>query len=112
MKIFFDKTIEEMAEEGYRPVLGPGGVRGTRITERNRHSLGTMINILLDSHQENHPENPLVYRIEAFVVTVNLKVTTARGETSMGLPPLEGSIGQKEKFDYPVLPYVKINSFQ
>jgi hypothetical protein len=106
MRILVDKTIEEMAAEGYRPVLNPGIFRKSEITKENVGSLNEDYGILLSETIKNaYPGNPIADQIETIVIRVNLTRTTQEGEIFKEAPYFQE--GQRKIFCYPMLAYVK-----
>lgn len=106
MKILVDKTIEEMAEEGYRPILNPGILRRREITPENVGSLSEENGSLLMKTLKNaYQGNPLVSQIEAIVVRVGLTRTDSEGNI-FSTPPYFGE-GKEKRFLYPMLAYIK-----
>ena len=106
MKGLVDKTIEEMAEDGYRPVLAPGIFRRSEITPENVSSLNKDYGpFLFEAFKNAYIGNPLVDQVETIVVRVNLTRTSNEGEVT-STPPYFG-VGQAKLFGYPMLAYVK-----
>jgi len=113
MKIELNKTIEEMAEEGYKPVLNPGIVVVTEMTpeilkEDEEYLWDLMINIL----KQTYKGNPLVDQIETMVVRTDgitdYKLTNDKME--LGVPRYTiktGFLKSENVSIHPVMCYIK-----
>jgi hypothetical protein len=113
MKIELNKTIEEMAEEGYKPVLNPGIVAINEMTpeilkEDEKCLWDLMINVL----KQTYRENPLVDKIETMVIRndgiTNYNLTGDK--MKLGVPKYTiktGFLKSKNVSIHPVMFYIK-----
>ena len=130
MELRVNKTIEEMAREGFRPVLSPSvlnlSIKPSPSSPINIHSAlsdmfgDEMSRLLLDYivHEEsgilpmlvekyrvNYPKSPLVAKIEVFVVYSDKLTVNHIGENLPLRPESDPSGGIRQS--YSVIPYIK-----
>lgn len=106
----FNKTIEDMAQEGYKPVLNPC-VLALRVDKNLpvEKQLEQLPEAIMNMYKVSHAGNPLVDMIEVAVVKLDIKGGYDK-DGNLVIPGVPVTpLGEKSAITYvPLLPYVRI----
>ena len=88
MQVLYNLTIEQMARLGYRPILDPS-VLAIKVGEDfSPETFKPSPDIFLEAYRRSHPQSPLVERIEAAVLKLDIKGYDEGGKVVDDGPPL------------------------
>lgn len=108
MRIDFNKTIEEMAREGYQPVLDPG-IAAIKVSEQVdlQKLIESLPDYISNMYRKSHPRNPIVAQIEVVVLKLNIKGYDKDGKVIDPKAPTTPINEDSTKAYIPFLAYVK-----